>query len=119
MHPAQLPPQKENVKHIIWIHAIEIVLIWLSPILISWWLIIIGIGLYYLQILIFGDCVMTRRQFKIKKRGVTFYYFILVKLGFKPDMYKVRWVADYVMPYVILVIALILQLSLHFQPLIF
>lgn len=115
----QLPQQKRNSGHIIWLHAIVVILIWLSPILLHWWLVAIGILAYYLQIIFLGDCILTRRQFEVKKRSVTFYYFILVKMGFTPDMYRVRFIADYIMPWVILGIALLLQVVLKFQPFVY
>lgn len=116
---SQLPPQKNNTTHIIWLHALVVLLIWLSPFLLSWWLIVTGIAVYYLQIIFLGDCILTRGQFEVKKRGVTFYYFILVKMGFKPDMYRVRWIADYIMPYVILGMAVALQVIFHVRPLVY
>ncbi|HCJ52787.1 MAG: hypothetical protein A2898_04905 [Candidatus Kerfeldbacteria bacterium RIFCSPLOWO2_01_FULL_48_11] len=114
-----LPPQKQNVNWVIVLHGIVIILIWASPFLFRWQLIIIVILLYFLQIIFLGDCILTRHQFDVKKRGVTFYYFILVKLGFAPDMYRVRFVADYIMPPVILGVALTWQLALNNLPLIF
>ena len=70
----------------------------------------------YLQIIFFGDCILTRKQFEVKKRSITFYYYILVKFGFKPNMYHVRFFADYIMPWIILGIALLWQISLNNQP---
>lgn len=103
---------------IIIVHFLEIVAIWLSPFLVTWWLIIIGIAAYALQLLILGDCFMTRWQFGNKKRGPTFYYFLLVKMGFSPDMQRVRFIADYIMPPVILGLALVWQLALNNKPLV-
>lgn len=119
MSQNQLPKQKENITWVIWLHAAVILLIWASPFLFSWRIIIICIVAYYLQIIFFGDCVLTRRQFDIKKRSVTFYYFILIKLGFKPDMYRVRFIADHIMPWVILGTSLLWQLFFHQKPLIY
>jgi hypothetical protein len=109
--------QKKNVGWVIIFHAIGILLIWASPLLIRWWIILIGIGLYFLQLLIWGDCILTRAQFETKnKRGPTFYYYLLTKLGFKPDMQRVRWIADNIMPWVILGLALILQVGFGYKP---
>ncbi len=119
MNGSILPRQRKHISWVIGIHGIVIILIWVSPFLFHWLLAVIGIVLYYLQILFLGDCVLTRRQFDVKKRGVTFYYFILTKLGLKPDMYRVRFVADYIMPWIILCIALLFQFAFHHKPLIF
>ncbi|MFC1687514.1 hypothetical protein ACFL0L_02955 [Patescibacteria group bacterium] len=119
MTETSLPTQKQNAEWVTIAHAIVVVLIWISPFLFRWQLIVLGIILYYLQIIFLGDCVLTRRQFDIKKRSVTFYYFVLIKIGFKPDMYRVRFIADYIMPPIILGISLVWQLVLVKQALIF
>lgn len=119
MNQTSLPAQKQNTTWTIILHAIIIILIWTSPLFLRWPLIIFGIIAYYLQIIFLGDCILTRRQFDVKKRGVTLYYFVLFKMGFRPDMYRVRFVADYIMPWVILGVAIILQLVLNFHPLIY
>ncbi|MFA5051567.1 MAG: hypothetical protein WC544_00710 [Patescibacteria group bacterium] len=100
-----------------WMHLAGIVLIWASPFLVRWWLILTGICLYFMQIAILGDCFMTRLQFSTKKRSVTFYYYLLVKFGFAPNGYRVRFLADYVMPPIILGFALVWQLALDKSPL--
>lgn len=119
MTETSLPTQKQNTGWVVFAHALIVILIWTSPFLFRWQLIVLGIILYYLQIIFLGDCVLTRRQFDIKKRSVTFYYFILTKIGFRPDMYRVRFIADYIMPPIILAVSLILQLALTKQPLLY
>lgn len=102
--------QKDNVGWIIAFHGTLIALTWVSPFLFPWWVIVLGIGAYFLQLAIWGDCVLTRAQFETNnKRAVSFYYFLLVELGFKPNMQRVRWIADTVIPWVILSIALLWQ----------
>lgn len=101
------------------LHAIIIILIWASPFLFRWQLVMIGVVLYYLQIKLLGDCILTRRQFDVKKRDVTFYYFTLVKLGFKPALHRVRFVTDYVIPLLLIGSSIVWQLLLSKQPLIY
>jgi|GEM_PF-2150977 len=100
------------------LHLVIILLIWASPFLFNWWLIAIGIFLYFIQLLALGDCLLTRRQFFTKKRSVTFYYYIITKFGFKPNGYHIRFIADYIMPPVIIGIALVWQLGFDKKPLI-
>ncbi|MFH1207631.1 MAG: hypothetical protein V1668_03420 [Patescibacteria group bacterium] len=102
-----------------WLHLVAIMLIWASPFLFSWWLIVIGIFMYFLQILFLGDCFLTRRQFLTKKRSVTFYYYVLVKFGFTPNGYRIRFAADYIMPPVILGWAMAWQLMFDKKTLLF
>lgn len=100
------------------LHLIIILLIWASPFLFGWWLIVIGILLYFMQLIFLGDCLLTRRQFSTKKRSITFYYYIITKFGLKPSGYRIRFLADYIMPPIILGWALVWQLVFDKKPLI-
>lgn len=44
-------------------HLIIMTLAYTSPFWLDWRLIIVGLGLYYLQIWIFGGCILTYAQF--------------------------------------------------------
>jgi hypothetical protein len=101
-----------------WLHLAIIIAFWISPLLISWRMILIMIGAYYLQLLVFGDCVLSRKQFRTKKRSVTFYWYYGRKLFPRLDMMKVKFCADWVFPYIVLGIALIIQIALNYKPLI-
>ena len=94
------------------LHFLIIVLVYLSPFVFSWKLILIFISLYYLQLLIFGNCILTIKQFKEKNRDTTFYSHVLNKLGFNPNKRKVRVIVDYCVPWIILAISLIWQVIL-------
>jgi len=92
-----------------WIHLILIIAAWTSPLWLDWRLILIGWLLYLLQLKIFGDCILTKKQFKTRKRSVTFYYYYLKKLGFKVSVEGVRKFIDrYSFP-IILTLAIVLQ----------
>jgi hypothetical protein len=99
-----------------WLHLAVIILIWASPFLFSWWLIVAGIFLYFMQLIFLGDCLLTRRQFFTKKRSITFYYYIITKFGFKPNGYHIRFLADYIMPPIILGWTLVWQLGFDKKP---
>ncbi len=98
---------KRDFGFIFWLHFVSILAIWSSPFWLSWKLIVLGIGLYYLQLLLMGDCVLTKWQFSTTEREITFYSHVLEKMSFNFDRQRVRFVADYIMPWIILVIALI------------
>ena len=100
------------------VHLIIIIFIWISPVLFNWQIIILGIATYYTQLLIAGDCMLTRKQFKTKKRSVTFYWYYGRKIFPRLDMMKVKFCADWVFPYIILGVALILQIVLKYRPII-
>jgi len=77
--------QQKDFGLIFWVHLILIILLWASPFWLSWKLIILAIVLYYLQLLVFKDCILTKAQFGEKKRSTTFYWYYLTKLGFRLD----------------------------------
>lgn len=101
------------------IHLIIIIIVLFSPILFDWGMIVIGILFYYLQLLLIKDCFLTKIQFNTQKREITMYSYILESLGINLSRSKIRFFADWVLPYLILLIALILQNILNFEPLIF
>jgi len=102
----------KNKVPFFWTHLVLIILIWASPFFINWKIILFFILLYYLQLIIIGDCIITKKQFKTKKREITFYSFLLENIGFKFNRKKIRYLVDYILPWIILSIALIWQLIL-------
>src|SRR3989344_9473985 len=98
---------------IFWLHFMFILAILSSPFWLSWKFIIVGICLYYLQLLLVGDCILTRWQFRSTKREITFYSHVLEKFGLNFNRQKVRFVADFIMPLAILIIAFAWQLFLN------
>ena len=100
------------------IHLIEIIISWFSPFLISWYFIILGVLIYYLQIYFIGNCILTKIQFEEKNKKA-YYTYLLEKLGFKPDNRKVTFFVVNVKPYIILAIAIFIQIILKIKPLLF
>ena len=103
---------------IIWLHIIEVTFVWLTPFLFSWYLIVLGILLNYIQELLLGGCVLTIMQFG-KKNKKAFYTFILEKIGYRPNNEKVIFFVNHIKPLILLGIALIWQILLKNVPLIF
>jgi hypothetical protein len=106
------------IKKIPAIHLIELIIVWLSPFLISWYFIIFGILFYHLQMCLIGDCILTKIQFGEKNKKADYTY-LLEKLGFKPDNKKVNFFVINIKPYIILFIAILLQIILKIKPLLF
>jgi len=104
---------------VFWIHLIIILFLWASPFLLNWKIIVLGIIIYYLQLLIFGDCVLTRKQFKTNHREMTLYTHVLEKIGFNVNRKLMVFLADFIFPWVILGISLVLQLGFGFRVIIF
>jgi hypothetical protein len=85
-----------------------------APFWLDWKLIIAGIILYYLQILIFGGCILTYAQYG--KWNETFSGRSIIwlgsKFGFRLRMYSIKRFLD-ILPFAYILIALIYQLILH------
>ena len=93
-----------------WMHLIVVIVMWSSPFWISWKIIVGLVLLYYLQLLIFGDCILIRKGGKRKKREITIYLQILENLGFNPNRRFIVILSDYVFPWIIVGLALVIQL---------
>lgn len=98
---------------IFWTHLILIILVWTSPFWLNWKIIFLFVILNYLQIIIFKACVLTIAQFKKQEKEMTMYTFILEKIGFKINRKRMKLIAQFIMPWVILLIAIIWQILLH------
>lgn len=103
--------RKKDFGLIFWLHLVLILAIYSSPFWISWKIILLFVGLYYLQLLVFKNCVLTNIQFNESQRDTTFYSYYLGKLGLDLDKRKLRIFLDYFVPWIILLVALALQLD--------
>jgi hypothetical protein len=101
----------------IWVilaHIVVILFAYSSPLWLDWKLITLGIALYYLQILIFGGCILSLAQFKGEKKS--FHEWYLTQLGFSVDSKKLTFFLNKILPFIFLVTALILQVGLDMHP---
>lgn len=110
---------KERI--LIIVHMIIAILAATSFIWLDYKILLIGILLFWLQILVFGSCVLTIAQFKNKDTvfiGVylnkILRYFNFKELTIKQQKIFVR----YIEPAIILLLALILQVIFKIKPLI-
>ena len=87
-----------------------VIFMWSSPFYLSWKIILVFILLYYLQLFLFGDCILIKKQFNTKKREMTIYPQILENFGFKVNRKTLVFISDYVFPWIILIFALIWQI---------
>ena len=92
------------------LHLLIVIIMWSSPFWLSWKIIFILIIFYYVQLFIFGDCLLIKGQFKTKKREMTIYTQILENFGFRVNRKIMVFLSDYVFPWMILVISLFWQL---------
>lgn len=110
---------KKNIKLfgvVFWIHLFLIILAYSSPFLFDWKLILIGVIMLLLQFIILKQCVLTTAQFGDEKY-MTFYTIYLEILGFKFRRKSIYIFMRYVMPFIVLIIALLYQVIFEFKPL--
>ena len=92
-----------------WIHLIIVIFIWVSPFWLDWKIILCFVFLYYLQLVIFKDCILIKEQYHTKKREITIYTQILENFGFRVNRKIIVFLSDYVFPWIILLIAIFRQ----------
>lgn len=100
---------------IFWLHLILIILAYLSPFLVSWWLISIGILVLWIQYFLVKGDLITQAQFG-KDPEMTFYTPYLEKMGFKFNRRSFLVFIRYIMPLIVLTVALIWQVWLGNRP---
>ncbi len=112
--------QKKEVKYfgfIFWMHLILVLFAYLSPFLFSWKIVGIAIVFLFIQYSLIGGCVLNKIQFD-NTRDITFLYPYLRKFGFKINPYKFKIFIRYILPFILLFIAIIWQIALKRNPLI-
>ena len=84
----------------LFIQGLLILLVLSSPFWLDWKLVVVGIILYFLQLIFFKEDLMTKTNFKTKERGqMTFYSFILEELGIFISRKRIQMIADYLLPW--------------------
>lgn len=103
-------------KVIIDLHVLLILLAYSSPLWLDWRFISIGVGVYYLQLLVFGWCVLSLKQFHGQKQ--TFHGWYLAKIGVQPDPKQLRFILNYVIPPTLALVGFGAQTMLSLKPLV-
>ena len=103
--------KKRRIRFII--HLILIILAWLSPFYLNYKIIAFLVILYYIQIIIFKSCLLTTAQFKENASEMTMYTHSLEKLGFKINRKRLKFISSWIIPLIILFIAIIFQILLN------
>jgi len=100
-----------------WIHILALVPAYLSPLLVDWWVIIIGVVALQIQHYVIGGCVLTHLEMG-KDKNETFIWYYGRKVFPTLDAFRTRIFIRFVVPAVLLIIALVLQLGFDYKPLI-
>lgn len=98
-------------------HALLILAAYSSPFWLDWKLLACGIGVYWLQLLIFKHCVLSTAQFGDKE--TTFHEWYLAKLGFHPDHATFKRLLNLWAPLLLIALAVLIQVVLKLEPLIY
>lgn len=100
-----------------WIHLFLVILALISPFLFNYMLVFIIAACYYLQLIIFKNCVLTTFDFGERIRNTSYIWFVLKKLHFSFKKEPVRFVADFIIPPILVLTSIFIQTILEFQPL--
>ena len=92
---------------VIVLHIIIILLAYSAPFWLDWRLVALGVVVNYIQILIIGGCVLSHAQFEDK--GQTFHEWYLKKFGLKVNRKILNRVLRYIVPFVLLGLAVLIQ----------
>jgi len=100
---------------LIFVHFLIVVLAYSSPFWLDWRLVVAGVALNWLQIAIFGGCVLSILQFKENR---SFHVWYLKQLGFRINPIKLDNFLRRYMPFIVIAIALLVQLVWQIKPLV-
>ncbi|GEM_PF-870789 len=93
-----------------WMHVVVMVLAYTSPFWLDWRLVLGGVLLYYLQLWVFGGCVLTYAEFGKWEESFTLHYLTkgMALLGIKVPQRATKKVLD-ALPYLYVVFSFVLQ----------
>jgi hypothetical protein len=107
---------EDKNRSIVALHLFLILTAWTSWIFFDVAIILIGAALYYLQLVIFKNCILTKKQFD--SGDASFYEYLLQAIGLKTKKETMNFLAIYIFPLVIISLAIIWQYILGKSPLI-
>jgi len=112
---------KVTSKHnfLFWFHVLITIIAWIGPFVFSWYLMVTAYTIVMVQFMIFGRCLLNGKHDLDDGNDTTFYSYLLEQLGIHTNRSTLKlWVRRYV--YIILgAVAVIWQLVLGFEPLLF
>ncbi len=100
-----------------WIHTFLLIAAYLSFLFVDWKIIIIVVILLQIQYSLLGGCVLTHLEMG-KDKNETFIWYYLRKIYPSLSPTKTKFVIRVIVPIVVLILSLIFQIKLGFNPLI-
>lgn len=91
-------------------HILIIIAAYSSPFWLDWRIIALGVALYYIQLALFGGCLLSLAQFEGEKKS--FHEWYLEKLGIIVNRRKLKFFLNQVLPFIILALGITVQVAL-------
>ena len=110
-----LTNNRKDFGPIFWLHSTLELLEWFSFLLIDWQVLLALLVLLQIQYSVLGGCILAQAEFG-KDKNYTFTWYYLVK--FFPDLNpkKTTLVLRYIIPLLVLVLAIYIQTFLGYRP---
>jgi len=106
---------KRDFGLIFWFHTILELLEWFSFLLIDWQILLVLLVLLQIQYSTLGGCVLAQVELG-KDKNYTFTWYYLVKIFPNLDPKKTTLVLRYIVPILILILAIYLQVFVGYNP---
>lgn len=108
---------QKDFGSIFWFHLVFILFTYATPILFSYWLVIVGVALLQLQYYVFGGCVLTHAELGTKKYQSFYYHYL--HPAFPRLKQRPVWIfSTYILSGLGVMVSLVLQLGFGLEPLI-
>jgi len=102
---------EEKFTFVALLHLIILLIAWSSPFWVPYYFVIIVILLYWAQLIVFGDCLLTKKQFE-GTNNASFNHYLLSLIGININLEKTNFLATYILPLIIAIIAVAWQIIL-------
>jgi hypothetical protein len=103
-----------------WFHLFITMIAWFGPFLISWQIMLIVYAIVQLQFAVLGQCIVNKHHdLDDVDNDYTFYAFLFEQLGFRPHRARLRFFVRRVSNWFYSAIAVIWQVVLDFEPILF
>jgi len=102
-----------------WIHFILILLAYSSWFLFSWWLVVLGSIVLWIQYWIFEGCILTKLHLGKAEGEFAFVAYYFEKINLRFDRKKLTFFIRHIVPFAFIFLAISWQLILKNNPLIF
>lgn len=106
---------KKDFGPIFWLHSTLELLEWFSFLLIDWQIILALLVLLQIQYWVLGGCVLAHVELG-KDKDYTFTWYYLVKIFPNLDPKRTTFVLRYVIPILVLALAIYLQIFVGYKP---